>query len=254
MTRTASILMILGLSIAASACATSPGIPATEPPPTVRPSQATDPAAIGSSSPTAPSPTVVANPSPTEEGPTGPTAAAIEYRVTYDWAVPSDQVSIPHTVHAPIAPSPALPLPYLVAIYVGDHPESDPQYQRISFYFRGAFPEYNLQYVASVGAEGSGAAIPLEGNAFLRVGFVSAQAHDNDGASTVKVEPETPLDLQNLKSYRSAGDFEGHVTYGLGIQVAPASDQVLPIRAGELKKPDGAGGFYYVVYVDVQDG
>ncbi len=174
--------------------------------------------------------------------------------MSYGWAVPSNQVTIPHSVSVPIAPPPALPLPHLVAIYVGNHPEASPQYQRISFYFRGAFPEYNLQYVSSVTADGSGATVPLQGNGFLRIGFIQAQAHDNSGASTVKASPKNPIGFANLKSYGFAGDFEGHVTYGLGIQSAPNSDQVLPIRAGELKKPDGAGGFFYVVHFDVQAG
>jgi hypothetical protein len=141
-----------------------------------------------------------------------------------------------------------------VAVYVGNHSDAEPGYQRISFYFHGAFPEYNLQYVRSLTAEGSGATIPLDGNGVLRVGFVSAQAHDNEGASTVQSTPENPIDFQNLKSYALAGDIEGHVTYGLGIQVAPDSDQVLQIRAGELEKPDGAGGLFYVVHVDIQTG
>jgi hypothetical protein len=103
-------------------------------------------------------------------------------------------------------------------------------------------------------AEGSGTTIPLEGNGVLRIGFVSAQAHDAAGASTVIVTPKNPFGFQNVKSYGFAGDFEGHVTYGLGIQAATDSDQVLQIRAGELRKPDGAAGFFYVVAVDVQTG
>ena len=38
------------------------------------------------------------------------------------------------------------------------------------------------------------------------------------------------------------GRLRGHLTYGLGLQVAPNSDQVLLVRAGELTKSDGAGG------------
>jgi hypothetical protein len=181
-----------------------------------------------------------------------PAAEAVEYRVTYEWGAPSGQVTVPHSavILDPSGPS----LPYLVAVYVGDHPEEDPPYQRIAFYFREAFPEYNLQYVREVVQEGSGEPIELEGNAFLRVGFVNAQAHDNDGASTVETAPNETIGFFNLKSYGSAGDFEGHLTFGLGLQVAPDSDQVLLIRAGELKRPDGSGDFYYVVHVDVQTG
>jgi hypothetical protein len=235
--------MLLAGALAVGGCAqpAGPGGTATQP--------------AGGATPSAALPTSATNPTAPPEPPASePTAVALEYRVTYDWGIPSDRVTIPHTVQVPIAPAPEPPLPYLVAIYVGDHPEASPQYQRISFYFRGAFPECNLQYVPSVSAEGSGEPIPLQGNAFLRVGFVNAQAHDNAGESTMTVMPQDPIGFQNLKSYGSAGDFEGHVTYGLGIQVAPNSDQVLEIRAGELKKPDGVGGTYYVVHFDVQNG
>src|SRR5262249_33149000 len=157
-----------------------------------------------------------------------------------------------HQVTPPIAPPPAPPLPYLVGIYVGNHPEGQPAYQRISFYFRGAFPSYTFGYVASLTSDGSGAPVPLPGNAVLSVKFTSAQAHDNNGASTITASPPANIGYQNLKGYAAAGDFEGHVSYGLGIKTAANSDQALNIRAGELKKPDGSGGFFYVVHFDVQ--
>ena len=250
MKRTTSVLLSFAIGIGSAACASPVGAPASQAP---QASAVSPSAAIASADAVVP-PTAASQSAQPEPPSTEPTADSIEYRLTYDWGVPSSNVSIPHTVHAPIAPPPALPLPYLVAIYAGDHPEADPKYQRISFYFRGTFPEYDFRYVRGLTAEGSGATIPLDGNAFLQVGFSSAQAHDNDGASTVKVTPKNPIGFQNLKSYASAGDFEGHVTYGLGLQVAPDSDQVLAIRAGELKKPDGVGGFYYVVHIDVMNG
>jgi hypothetical protein len=185
---------------------------------------------------------------------TEPTAAGLEYRVSYDWGVPSSEVMINHPLTAPIAEPPLPPLPYLVGIYAANHPEGKPAYQRISFYFRGAFPSYRFRYVREVLSDGPGTPIPLQGNAFLQVGFVDAQAHDNAGKSTVAASPKNPMGYKNLKSYGFAGDFEGHVTYGLGIQAAPNSDQVLKIRSGELKKPDGSGGFFYVVHFDVETG
>ena len=51
--------------------------------------------------------------------------------------------------------------------------------------------------------------IPLQSNAFLRVGFVNAMAHDEAGASTVERMPDTTIGFTNLKSYGFAGDFEG---------------------------------------------
>jgi hypothetical protein len=177
--------------------------------------------------------------------PTNEPSPSADYKVTYGFAVPSTTVTVAHTVNPP-------PLPYLVGIYDGDHPEGTPTYQRISFYFRVGFPTYAFGYVPSVLSEGRGEPIPSSGNAFLRIGFIQAQAHDNAGHSTVTASPPNQTGLTTLSSYGSAGDFEGHLTYGLGIQTAPNSDQVMPIRTGELKKPDGSGGFFYVVHFDVQ--
>jgi hypothetical protein len=202
----------------------------------------------GASSASAPPATVA--PPPASEPPDD----GIEYRVTYAFAVPSPAVTINHTITPPIAPPPAPPLPYLVGVYVGNHPEGSPAYQRISFYFRGTFPSYRFGYVPGIVNDGSGTPVALQGNAFLSIVFIDAQAHDNNGASTVVATPPNPIGFTNLKSYAKAGDFEGRVSYGLGIQVAQGSDQVLKIRAGELKRPDGAGGFFYVVHFDVQTG
>ncbi len=193
--------------------------------------------------PTTPVPPPVSEPAP-----------GAEYKETYGFAVPSSPVTIQHTVTPPIAGPNDPPLPYLVGIYVGDHPEGSPKYQRISFYFRGAFPGYRFSYVASVLSQAQGTPVALPGNAKLSVVFLSAQAHDNAGATTLLARPDNPIGYHNLKGYASAGDFEGSVAYGLGIQTAANSDQALPIRTGELKKPDGAGGFYYVVHFDVQTG
>jgi hypothetical protein len=173
----------------------------------------------------------------------------VDYHVTYDFAVPSSPVTIAHTVTPPIAQPPAPPLPYLVGIYVGNHP---PSYQRISFYFRGAFPPYRFQYVRQVTSDGSGAPVSLSGNSFLSIVFLSAQAHLENGSSSVLEKPPASIGFPNLRSYAPAGDFEGHVSYGLGIQTAPNSDQVLRIRAGELRKTDGSGGTLYVVHFDVE--
>ncbi|HEY7175344.1 MAG TPA: hypothetical protein VH442_10540 [Micromonosporaceae bacterium] len=178
----------------------------------------------------------------------------MEYRTSYGWGVPSNEVRIDHPLRVPIAPPPAPPLPYLEAIYVADHPEGSPKYSRISFYFRGAIPSYRVQYVRRVLSEGEGTPISLEGNSFLRIQFVNAQAHDSAGRSTVRVSPKSHIGLVNLKSYGFGGDFEGYVTYGLGIQVATNSGQVLAIRAGELTRRDGSGGVYNIVHIDVRNG
>jgi hypothetical protein len=143
-------------------------------------------------------------------------------------------------------------VPYLTGIYAADHPEGRPSFQRISFYFRGGYPGYRFSFVPAVVKDAEGSPISLQGNAFLRMVFVSAQAHDESGRSTILASPPPSLGFSALQSYGSAGDFEGRVTYGLGIQVAPNSDQVRRIRVGELKRADAPNSYVYVVFVDVE--
>ena len=95
----------------------------------------------------------------------------------------------------------------------------------------------------------------MAGNAFLRVGFVNAQAHDDAGESTVSITPDDSIGFRNLKSYSSAGGLpRGPPDLRARPAGRPDSDQVLLVRAGELTKSDGAGGTFYVVYVDIQTG
>ena len=129
---------------------------------------------------------------------------------------------------------------------IGDHPGDQPAYTRMTFAFEGAWPSYEIAYQRSLTKDGSGEPVSLPGNSILRITFTDAQAHDDQGRTTAR--PGTTLGFPTLKGYAVAGDFEGHVTYGLGIQVAPNSDQALPIRVGELVRADGT----YVVAVDVR--
>ncbi|HET8681785.1 MAG TPA: hypothetical protein VFM54_07905 [Micromonosporaceae bacterium] len=195
-------------------------------------------------------------PAPGEPAPSQPVPARAgdPYRVTYGWGVPSSTVSVANRVAVPIAPPPAIPLPYLVEIRTGDHGNEQPGYVRITFTFMGAYPSYHLSYVPRLLGEGSGAPIPLAGNSVLRIQFTPAQAHDNAGASTIQLAADRQVNLRNLRSYAPAGDFEGYLSYGLGIQVAAGSDQVLPVRVGQQSRPDAGGRLRYVVAVDVRVG
>lgn len=193
----------------------------------------------------------------TEDPDTGPTTtrpgagpAAPQSRIAYPWGVPTAPARVSHPNRVPVAPPPEPPLPYLVGIEAGDHPEDGPGYSRITFTFRGGFPTYHLEYVAAVRAEGTNEAIPLPGNAFLRIRFVQAQAHDERGISTVTASPRPELGYRTLLGYGFAGDFEGYLTYGLGLRVPADSDGALPVRAVEVTRPDGT----FTVAVDVRRG
>jgi hypothetical protein len=168
-----------------------------------------------------------------------------EYRVTYPFGVPTSTVTVSNPAAAP-------DLPRLVAVYAADHPEGSPAYQRVSFYFRGAFPSYRFGYVPTIVQDATGDPVSLDGGYFLSLVFDGAQAHDDTGNSTVARTPARPLDYSALLDLAPAGDFEGQVSYGLG--VAEAGDSAPAVRLGELKRPDGSGGYFFVVHVDVRAG
>lgn len=185
-------------------------------------------------------------PDPPDPATSGP--GVTDYRITWNWGVPSEPVRIDNQVRVPVVPPPGPPLPLLVEVRVGDHPEDG--FSRITFAFRGGTPSYELSYVPEVTAAGTGDRVPLPGNAFVYVQFHPAQAHDERGRSSIVSSPDLSLGLPTLRGYGSAGDYEGHVSYGLGLQVPAASDHTLPIRALQLTRADGTR----IVAVDVRRG
>jgi hypothetical protein len=156
--------------------------------------------------------------------------------------VPASPAQVAHLVQAPVTPAPGEPLPVLVRIQVGDHPSEG--FSRITFAFRGPTPSYQVGYVPRVQSDGSGDPVNLPGNAFLALRFDPAQAHDNAGRSTVSA-PSRTIGYPTLRGWAPAGDFEGYVSFGLGVQT---SGERLPVRLGESTRPDGT----HVVSVDVR--
>lgn len=91
-------------------------------------------------------------------------------------------------------------------------------FDRIVLEFSGPEPMCTARYVNQIVADGSGQPISLDGNAFLQVTVSGAAAHDDAGKSTYNGPDmiDTP-DLQNVAAVTLAGDFEGQVTLGLGL-------------------------------------
>ena len=168
-----------------------------------------------------------------------PPGDVTDARVTYDFGVPADTVDVTN----PVSP----PLPRLVGIYTGDHPQDVPAYQRISFYFQGAFPSYRFGFVSAVVQDGSGKPVTLDGTSIVSLTFVDAQAHDDAGASTVTASPPGQLGMSHLVSYAQTGDFEGHVGIGLGLRGPDGTTKKPAIRLGQLRRGDT-----FVVYLDVR--
>ena len=91
-------------------------------------------------------------------------------------------------------------------------------YDRIVFDFDGALPgSESVQYVAGVTQDGSGAPVSLNGQAFLRVVFSVAEAHDAAGSSSIRQGRRFDPGLPTIKEVALAGDFEGYVTFGIGL-------------------------------------
>jgi hypothetical protein len=85
----------------------------------------------------------------------------------------------------------------------------------VLFTFQGSMPGYQVRYVARV-EDAAGERLALRGQAFVAVAFEPARAHDPDGEATFPTATLTP-DYPALRQVRFAGDFEGQVSFGLGV-------------------------------------
>ncbi|MEO6200646.1 MAG: hypothetical protein ABIX44_05725 [Cryobacterium sp.] len=151
----------------------------------------------------------------------------------------------------PIAEPPAPPLPYLYSIGAGTHPSANPPYDQLSFRFQGGFPSYDIEYVPQLVAEGSGARIPLPGtDAILRVVFRQAQAHLENGGSSIISAPPAAIGHSAISRYAPAGDIEGFVTYGIGIGRTAGTHPQTRVRVYEVERI-ALGKHLYVVAIQV---
>jgi hypothetical protein len=211
---------------------------------TVQSSSSPAPSRTGAPAATASPP---APPTPTTAAP-GTGTTVVSSRVAYPWNWPGGAAGVTHNYPVP-------PVPELVAIGVGDHP-SDPgerPFNRMAFTFTTAFPSYEFVYVDELLADGSGQSVPVDGLGVLKVAFRQAQAHTGDGtASTIASQPARHFNYVRMVDYAPAGDFEGVVTYGIGITwPIPQSNPQIPVRIYEVEKVTAQGQHLYVVAIDV---
>ena len=101
----------------------------------------------------------------------------------------------------------------LTSIAVACHPGFD------RFVIRGrlATPGYSVRYVRRIIADGSGEVVPILGRKRIRATIRRARAHtEQTGAPTLPrvLTPRCP----NLRQVKLAGDFEGVVSFGLGLR------------------------------------
>lgn len=172
-------------------------------------------------------------------------------RVSYPWHWPNDVASpgsVRHSYHVP-------PVPELVSIAAGDHPAAGGEraFNRMSFTFTDAFPAYEFAFTSKLIADGSGQVIPLRGDDVLRVIFRAAQAHTGSGASSVASQPPAQLGMDRMVAWAPAGDFEGVLTFGIGIhRTILQSNPQYQVRTIEVEKITAQGQHLYVVAVDLE--
>jgi hypothetical protein len=77
-------------------------------------------------------------------------------------------------------------------------------------------PSYDVRYVRRIIADGSGAVVRLKGTKRIRIVVQNARGHTQAGRPTIP-NVVTPL-CPNLRQVKTAGDFEGVVTFGLGLR------------------------------------
>jgi hypothetical protein len=86
------------------------------------------------------------------------------------------------------------------------------------FVIRARFgtPRYDVRYVKRIVADGSGRPVTLRGTKRIRVVIRNARGHTQGGTNLLP-RVRTPL-CPNLRQVKTAGDFEGVVTFGLGLR------------------------------------
>jgi hypothetical protein len=237
----AAILAIVFAAV--GGCASSSPAPGAAP--TSLPPASTAPA------PGSPTPSPSGVPTPRSSSPTPvPSEQVVLSRVAYAWRWPNadGEAQVKHTYSVP-------PVPELVQIGVGDHPRDPGErpFNRISFTFTTAFPSYRFEFTDRLTADASGRNIPLAGSGVLRIVFTQAQAHTADGAhSSIVSEPARHLGLSRMVDYAQAGDFEGVLSYGVGIaQPVPQSNPQFSVRVYEVEKINASGQHLYTVAFDV---
>jgi hypothetical protein len=135
--------------------------------------QPATPAATPSSTPTATAPVSPATtPAPTQTPGPGATLPApsirvISSRLAYPWHWPNDPARPGRVTHS----YPVPPIPELVRISVGYHPEEHGQlpYSRMSFTFTQAFPSYHFEWASQLVSDARGKVVQLAGTDVLKV-------------------------------------------------------------------------------------
>jgi hypothetical protein len=91
-----------------------------------------------------------------------------------------------------------------------------PAFDRVVIRSRFGNPRYDVRYVKRIVADGSGRPVTLLGTKRIRIVLRNARGH-TEGGTNLLPRVRTPL-CPNLRQLKTAGDFEGIVSLGLGLR------------------------------------
>lgn len=102
-------------------------------------------------------------------------------------------------------------------------------FDRVVFTFDGdSTPGYYVAYIDTPVTEcGSGRVVPVAGEGFLEIRMTPARAHTEEGKTTI-VERNRMTDHPNIRQLVDTCDFEGNVTWVLGVN-APNAYRVVEL-------------------------
>lgn len=160
---------------------------------------------------------------------TSPTPAATTPATAEPFAGGRDPVEAAFDGMAP-------PVCTLVDVRADEHPG----YDRAVFEFADCMPGYRVEYIDAAAGCGSGLPEAVAGSAILQVNANPAMAHNDAGETTVPSLELTP-GLTSILELDSTCDFEGYVTWAIGLSV-PADFRVIeltePFRlVGDVQGP-----------------
>ena len=111
------------------------------------------------------------------------------------------------------APAAVTAPPLLVSVRATSHAG----YDRVVWEFRGGLPAHrDARYVPSLLGDGSGLPMRIAGDAILRVSMFDANAHNPD-TNRATAPSRLVVGLPNVIELVQSGDFEAHVSYGVGL-------------------------------------
>ena len=142
----------------------------------------------------------------------GPSRAAAAAVVGAALALPAAAFGLPPFSTAPKSASGSPPTAEVFDTAVGCHASFDRFVIRTRFGTAG----YAVRQVRKVVSDGSGRTVRLKGRKRLRVVMRDTRAHTQSGGALIP-NVRTPL-CPNLRQVKVAGDFEGVVTFGLGLR------------------------------------